>query len=200
MISSSFVDLQIAKSLFWKFLKFNQSECRLHKSSSQSEARKFCAHSVRTQQGYQKRGLSRKSKVSTDDIERVAHLGGGENRVSPPPPLTWLQNDYDCGPSFYQNLSIKKKYQHFLSFLLEFLTIYICYFSSVLKYLIHTNIYHLMLHKTWQPKKNNKKYNKDCIGLLGLLQNIRDKPLPGKQGQRDFDQKDYYGLWTDEIY
>ena len=26
------------------------------------------------------------------------------------------------------------------------------------------------------------------------------KPLTGKQGQRDFDQKDYHGFWTDEIY
>ena len=35
------------------------------------------------------------------------------------------------------------------------------------------------------------------------MQNIRvkqGKPLTGKQEQRDFDQKDYYGLWTDEIY
>ena len=44
----------------------------------------------------------------------------------------------------------------------------------------------------------NKKYNKDYIGLLALLQTIRgkprDKPLTGKQGQRD-----YYELWTEEI-
>ena len=26
----------------------------------------------------------------------------------------------------------------------------------------------------------------------------RDKPPNGKQGQRDFDQKYYYGLWTDK--
>ena len=58
-------------------------------------------------------------------------------------------------------------------------------------------IYHLRLHKTWQPKKNNKKYGKDYIGLLGLLQTLRGKqgkPHTGKQGQRDFDQKDIYGL------
>ena len=30
-----------------------------------------------------------------------------------------------------------------------------------------------------------------------LLEENRDKPLTGKQGQRDFDQRD--GLWTDEI-
>jgi len=44
--------------------------------------------------------------------------------------------------------------------------------------------------------KNKKKYKKDYIGLLGLLQTIRGrqgKPLTGKQGQRDFDQKDYFG-------
>ena len=53
-----------------------------------------------------------------------------------------------------------------------------------------------MLLKTWQSKKNNEKYNKDYIRLLELLQTIRGKqgkPLTGKQGQRNFDQKDYYG-------
>ena len=34
-----------------------------------------------------------------------------------------------------------------------------------------------MLHKTWQPKKINKKYNKDYIGLSGLLQTNRDNPI-----------------------
>ena len=49
-------------------------------------------------------------------------------------------------------------------------------------------------------KKQNKKYKKDYIGLIGLLQTIRGKqPLTGKQGQSDFNQKDYYGLWTNEI-
>ena len=120
----------------------------------------------------------------------------------------------------YQIVSIKKKIPNvfiganaYISFLIAFRTIfsssteresvilnlssqknlvYICYFSSVLQY-----IYHLRLHKTWQPKKNNKKYGKDYIGLLGLLQTLRGKqgkPLTGKQGQRDFDQKDIYGL------
>ena len=27
-----------------------------------------------------------------------------------------------------------------------------------------------------------------------------NKPVTGKQGQRDFNQKDYYELWTDEIF
>ena len=75
---------------------------------------------------------------------------------------------------------------------------FICYFLWILQY-----IYHLGLHKTWIPKKNNKKYNKNYIRLLGILKTIRgkrDKFLTGKQGQRDLDQKDYYGLWTDEIY
>ena len=42
----------------------------------------------------------------------------------------------------------------------------------------------------------------DYIRLSGLLQTKRgkqSKPLTGKQGQRDY-QKDYHGLWTDEIY
>ena len=61
-------------------------------------------------------------------------------------------------------------------------------------------IYHLKLHKTWIPKKNNKKCNKDYNRLLGLLQTIGGKQgnsPTGKQGQRDFDQKDYYGLRID---
>jgi len=44
-------------------------------------------------------------------------------------------------------------------------------------------------------KKNNKKYIKYCIGLLGLLQTKRKQgPFTDKQGQRDFDQKDYTHL------
>ena len=51
---------------------------------------------------------------------------------------------------------------------------YICYFSWVLQY-----IYYSRLYKTRQSKKNNnKKYNKDYIGLSGLLKTIR-----GKQGK-----------------
>ena len=57
-------------------------------------------------------------------------------------------------------------------------------------------------YKTWQNRKNNKNYHLNYIWLLELLHTIleenRDKPLTDKQGQRDFDQKDYYGLWTDE--
>ena len=40
-------------------------------------------------------------------------------------------------------------------------------------------------------KKNNKKYNKK----KGI-----NKPFTCKQGQRDFDLKDYYELWTNEIF
>ena len=57
---------------------------------------------------------------------------------------------------------------------------FLCYFSWVYQYK-----YHLRLHKAWQPKMNNKKYNKDFVRLLGLLQTIRGeqgKPLTGKQG------------------
>ena len=52
-------------------------------------------------------------------------------------------------------------------------------------------IYHLRLHATWQPKKNNKKHNKDYIGLLGRLQTIikENSPLLYLQGQMEFDIK-----------
>ena len=60
-------------------------------------------------------------------------------------------------------------------------------FMSITKY------HHCRLHETCRQPKNDKKYNKDYIGLLELLQTIR-----GKQDSRDFDQKTYYGLWTDE--
>jgi len=51
---------------------------------------------------------------------------------------------------------------------------------------------HLSFKVTKKPKKNNKKYNKDYIRLLGLMQTIRGtqgRPLTGKQGQRDFESE-----------
>ena len=56
-------------------LKFNQSECPLHKSNSQSEAWKFCAQSMENShwlepsRAIQKNGLTKKSKVFTVDIQ-----------------------------------------------------------------------------------------------------------------------------------
>ena len=40
----------------------------------------------------------------------------------------------------------------------------------------------------------------DYQDFCRLKEENRDKLLTGKQGQRDFDQKDYYELWTDEIF
>ena len=59
----------------------------------------------------------------------VAQLGGGWTEFRPPP-LTWLQHDHDCGPSFIKLCQLRKKYQNFSLalraswFLIEFLTIF----------------------------------------------------------------------------
>ena len=62
-----------------KCLKFNQSECRLKKLKSQSEAVIFCAqsHSYLSEfsRCFQTRVLSRKSKVSTVDIQIIRDSG-----------------------------------------------------------------------------------------------------------------------------
>ena len=55
----------------------------------------------------------------------------------------------------------------------------------------------ITIHHLWfkVTKPDNLRWitirNKDYIGLSGHLKTIR-----GKQSQRDFDQKDFYGLWT----
>ena len=84
---------------------------------------------------------------------------------------------------FYQVLSIKKKLPKFffgasciisdrisnyflvfdwkkVSLSLSSKKLYICYFSWVL------HLPFKVSYKTWQSKKNNKKYNKDYIGLI----------------------------------
>ena len=49
-----------------------------------------------------------------------------------------------------------------------------CIYVTSLEY-YNTNLSFKVTHNTWQPdkKNNNKKFNKDYIGLLGLLQTIR---------------------------
>ena len=134
--------------------------------------------------------------------------GGGRTKFRPPyltPAWSWVWT------IFYQILSMKKmipKYffgasciistrisNYFLVF--DWKKSVVLNLPSQKTCLYVTSLeYYMRLHKTWQPKKNNEKYNKDYIRLLELLQTIRGKQgksLTGKQGQRDFDQKDYYG-------
>ena len=121
----------------------------------------------------------------------MAQLGGEPNsqHIS-----TWFQHDHDCFCFWF--FQFRKKYQHFsvalrASFLIEFLTFYSILFwrkesqSFVIYPLKKTCIYVTFMSITiaytiWGYTKPKKKYNKDYIGLLGLLQTIREK-----QGKKD---------------